>query len=71
MHNCELICAEIKFVLQFCLQVVTGGQYDVDVMLTDPQNQELYKVVKEQYGSFQFKPKMTGIYKVMNFLLSM
>jgi len=45
-------------------QVVTGGQYDVDVMLTDPQNQELYKVVKEQYGSFQFKPKMTGIYKV-------
>ena len=30
-------------------QVVTGGHYDVDVVLTDPTRKVLYKQVKKQY----------------------
>lgn len=31
------------------LQVVTGGHYDVDVVLTDPTRKVLYKEIKKQY----------------------
>ena len=41
----------------FVPQVVTGGQYDVDVVLTDPRNNVLYKQVKKQYDSHAFKVK--------------
>ena len=30
------------------LQVVTGGHYDVDVTLTDPTKEVLYKQIKKQ-----------------------
>ena len=30
-------------------QVVTGGHYDVDVILTDPTRNVLYKQIKKQY----------------------
>ena len=43
--------------------MVTGGQYDVDVIITDPKNNVLYKQVKKQYDSHEFKTEMTGEYK--------
>ncbi|VDL78137.1 unnamed protein product [Nippostrongylus brasiliensis] len=36
-------------------QVVTGGQYDVDMTLEDPHGKVLYKDMKKQYDSHNFK----------------
>ncbi|RCN29945.1 Emp24/gp25L/p24 family protein [Ancylostoma caninum] len=44
-------------------QVVTGGQYDVDMTLEDPKGKVLYKDVKKQYDSFNWKAEMPGTYK--------
>lgn len=41
-------------------QVVTGGHYDVDAVIIDPRNKELYKEVKKQYDSFSWNATMTG-----------
>jgi len=43
-------------------QVVTGGHYDVDVILTDPMKKVLYKQVKKQYDSFTWTAEKTGEY---------
>jgi hypothetical protein len=43
-------------------QVVTGGQYDVDVILTDPKKNTLYKQIKKQYDSHTWTAEMTGEY---------
>jgi len=45
-------------------QVVTGGQYDVDVSLEDPKQQVIYKQIKTQFDSHQFTTSESGIYKV-------
>ncbi|XP_046390031.1 transmembrane emp24 domain-containing protein 7 [Ischnura elegans] len=45
-------------------QVVTGGQYDVDVTLEAPNKEILYKQMKSQYDSHTFTAKMTGVYVV-------
>lgn len=45
-------------------QVVTGGHYDVDVLVEGPQRQVLYREVKQQYGQFTFTPEVTGTYMV-------
>jgi protein ERP2 len=45
-------------------QVVTGGQYDVDMILEGPGNTVLYKDTKKQYDSFNYKAQSTGVYKV-------
>jgi len=45
-------------------QVVTGGHYDVDVLVEGPNRQQLYREVKQQYGQFQFTPEVTGTYMV-------
>ena len=44
--------------------MITGGQFDVDVTLSAPDNTVLYSVQKEQYGQFDFKPKAEGVYQV-------
>ncbi|KAK3093195.1 hypothetical protein FSP39_012494 [Pinctada imbricata] len=44
-------------------QVITGGQYDVDMELSAPNGQILYKDVKKQYDSFTWKADQTGIHK--------
>ena len=60
--------------LQFCvidsiyicgsvLQVVTGGNYDVDMELTAPDGRSLYKDVKKQYDSFTWTAETKGEYK--------
>jgi protein ERP2 len=43
-------------------QVVTGGQYDVDVTLEAPNKEIIYRQTKAQFDSYNFVPKMTGIY---------
>ncbi|KAK9878960.1 hypothetical protein WA026_003779 [Henosepilachna vigintioctopunctata] len=45
-------------------QVVTGGQYDVDVTLEDPKKQVIYNQVKSQFDSHTFTAPVTGIYIV-------
>jgi len=49
-------------------QVVTGGQYDVDVLIEGPQKNkaqktQLYKQVKKQYDSFTWTADVTGEYR--------
>lgn len=45
-------------------QVVTGGQYDVDVQLESPTGQILYKEIRKQYDSKSWTADVTGSYKV-------
>ena len=39
-----------------------GGNYDVDMELTAPNGQLLYKDVKKQYDSFTWKADVKGVY---------
>eukprot|EP00095_Tigriopus_kingsejongensis_P001680 maker-scaffold1518_size37722-snap-gene-0.15 protein:Tk01680 transcript:maker-scaffold1518_size37722-snap-gene-0.15-mRNA-1 annotation:"transmembrane emp24 domain-containing protein 7 precursor" len=57
----EVIEKGVESTLEF--QVVTGGQYDVDVILSDPKKVVLYKQVKKQYDSHTFTAEMTGEYQ--------
>ncbi|KAI8420893.1 hypothetical protein MSG28_008073 [Choristoneura fumiferana] len=45
-------------------QVITGGQYDVDVKVEGPNKQIIYQQQKMQYDSHPFTATQTGIYKV-------
>lgn len=45
-------------------QVVTGGQYDVDVTLEDPKKQVIYKQIKTQFDSHTFTAAYNGVYIV-------
>lgn len=58
----EEIEKDVETTLEF--QVVTGGHYDVDVVVEGPGREILYREVKQQYGQFQFKPKAAGTYQV-------
>lgn len=44
-------------------QVVTGGQYDVDVTLEDPNKQIIYRKEMAQFDSHTFTPEISGVYK--------
>uniref|UniRef100_A0A915HIV2 GOLD domain-containing protein n=1 Tax=Romanomermis culicivorax TaxID=13658 RepID=A0A915HIV2_ROMCU len=44
-------------------QVITGGQYDVDVELSAP-DKVLYKEIKKQYDSYEFTAAVTGTYSL-------
>ncbi|EFN68233.1 Transmembrane emp24 domain-containing protein 7 [Camponotus floridanus] len=44
-------------------QVVTGGQYDVDVTLEAPNKEIIYSQVKTQFDSHNFIPTISGVYK--------
>lgn len=50
-----------KCTLEF--QVITGGHYDVDCRLEDPDGTVLYKEMKKQYDSFTFTASKNGTYK--------
>jgi len=56
----EEIKANTTVTLEF--QVVTGGQYDVDVKLLDPKENVLYQQVKTQFDSHTFTAQQTGVY---------
>ncbi|CAO4362126.1 unnamed protein product [Caenorhabditis nigoni] len=47
----------------FEFQVVTGGHYDVDLIIEDPNGKVLYKDTKKQYDSINFKAGVEGTYK--------
>ncbi|KAH3746895.1 transmembrane emp24 domain-containing protein 7-like isoform X1 [Dreissena polymorpha] len=51
----------VESTLEF--QVITGGQYDVDMELVSPNGKVLYKGVKKQYDSVTWKAEETGIFK--------
>lgn len=46
------------------IQVIAGGNYDVDCFVTDPVNNMLYQERKKQYDSFSHTTTMKGVYKV-------
>ncbi|XP_031571508.1 transmembrane emp24 domain-containing protein 7-like [Actinia tenebrosa] len=50
-----------KITLEF--QVITGGNYDVDVTLYDPKDKALYTVQKKQYDSHTVNADEDGTYK--------
>lgn len=58
----EEIAKNMTVVLEF--QVVTGGQYDVDVSLMNPKGEIIYSQVKQQYDSHKFTTTESGIYVV-------
>ncbi|XP_040829108.1 TIR domain-containing adapter molecule 2-like [Ochotona curzoniae] len=57
----EDIVQGTKCTLEF--QVITGGHYDVDCRLEDPDGKVLYKEMKKQYDSFTFVASRNGTYK--------
>ncbi|NXD94652.1 TMED7 protein, partial [Chaetorhynchus papuensis] len=57
----EEIAQGTKCTLEF--QVITGGHYDVDCRLEDPDGIVLYKEMKKQYDSFTFTASRNGTYK--------
>ncbi|XP_071436826.1 transmembrane emp24 domain-containing protein 7 [Pithys albifrons albifrons] len=57
----EEITQGTKCTLEF--QVITGGHYDVDCRLEDPEGVVLYKEMKKQYDSFTFTASRNGTYK--------
>ncbi|GFN88741.1 transmembrane emp24 domain-containing protein 7 [Plakobranchus ocellatus] len=50
----------VQATLEF--QVITGGNYDVDLELTAPNGQVLYKDIKKQYDSFTWTAQYQGIH---------
>lgn len=56
----EEIAKNVSATLEF--QVVTGGQYDVDVTLESPTKEVLYRQVKQQYDSHRFVAPVAGVY---------
>ncbi|KAL5020444.1 hypothetical protein ScPMuIL_003336 [Solemya velum] len=51
----------VKCTIEF--QVITGGNYDVDMELMAPNGQILYKDVKKQYDSFTWTTDQKGVYQ--------
>jgi p24 family protein gamma-3 len=45
-------------------QVVTGGNYDIDMIMKSPQGRILYQDQKKQYDSYRHKAEEEGIYEV-------
>jgi len=58
----EEIGKDVKSTLEF--QVVTGGHYDVDCEVYDPDNKELYREFKKQYDTFTWTATKGGIFKI-------
>ncbi|XP_073239278.1 transmembrane emp24 domain-containing protein 7-like [Porites lutea] len=52
---------DVKGTLEF--QVISGGNYDVDVILYDESGKPLYTVQKKQYDSYSFTAQSEGVYK--------
>jgi len=50
-----------KFVLEF--QVVTGGNYDVDLELKSPSGKIIYQVTKKQYDQIEKTADEDGVYE--------
>ena len=46
-----------------CAQVITGGNYDVDLEIMSPGKRVLYKDMKKQYDSFTWTTDVEGEYQ--------
>ncbi|KAK2168922.1 hypothetical protein LSH36_13g12000 [Paralvinella palmiformis] len=57
----EIIEKNVKCTLEF--QVITGGNYDVDMELTGPSGRNLYKDTKKQYDSVTWTTDENGEYR--------
>lgn len=57
----EDIKKDAKATLEF--QVISGGNYDVDVVLYDEGGKTLYTVQKKQYDSYTFTAQTEGVFK--------
>ena len=44
-------------------QVITGGQYDIDVTLEAPNKEIIYRQIKTQFDSHTFIAPLSGEYK--------
>jgi len=44
----------------YCVQVITGGNYDVDLEIMSPGKRVLYKDMKKQYDSFTWTTDVEG-----------
>nr|CAD7197573.1 unnamed protein product [Timema douglasi] len=54
------ILKNVTATLEF--QVVTGGQYDVDVSLEAPNREIIYRQVKSQFDTHTFTAQISGVY---------
>lgn len=43
-------------------QVISGGHYDIDCYVEDPNGKTIYKETKKQYDSFPHRTEVKGIY---------
>ncbi|NXW77628.1 TMED3 protein, partial [Hirundo rustica] len=50
----------IKFTLDY--QVISGGHYDVDCYVEDPNGKIIYQETKKQYDSFSHHTEVKGVY---------
>lgn len=50
-------------------QVITGGQYDVDVELLSPTKEILYRQIKSQFDSHQFTAAVCSKFFVLKLQL--
>lgn len=48
--------------LRLLAQVITGGHYDVDCYVEDPNGRTIYKETKKQYDSFPHRTEVKGVY---------
>lgn len=58
----EHIGKDVNTVVEY--QVVTGGNYDVDMVMKSPTGKVLYQEQKKQYDSFNHKAEKEGVYEV-------
>lgn len=58
----EHISKDESTIVEF--QVVTGGNYDVDMTMKSPSGKVLYTDKKKQYDSFRHKTEVEGVYEV-------
>lgn len=58
----EHINKGVNTIVEF--QVVTGGNYDVDMTMKSPKGKVLYQDQKKQYDSFRHQAEEEGVYEV-------
>jgi hypothetical protein len=58
----EHISKGVSTIVEF--QVVTGGNYDVDMTMKSPKGKILYQDQKKQYDSFKHLAEVEGVYEV-------
>jgi protein ERP2 len=58
----EHIDKDVTTIVEY--QVVTGGNYDVDMIMKAPNGKIIYQEQRKQYDSFNYKAEIQGNYEV-------